>query len=631
MKRKLLFSPERDFAIGGWLLVAAVALCATQPVAFAQDPLAESLGLTRDTRSLPLWTKPNPDLVDDLSQQVRVINPSVMIVGSADGGYGTAFVISKEHRLLATNAHVADIRHASGQMLAIPSGTSQVFEIDRVYYHPGVVRNGSGNVQFRSTNPSDGKVAINSPDIAVLHVAGDDALPEALPLASPEEVEDLFAKTVGMLGFPGHDTVSWPGLGKKAQATYRQGVIARATDFFNDANADSRDRQHLQHTMQSWGGFSGSPIFLVNGRVAALHNAGATIQSNEGRAASLQFGVRIDCLWELLAHHKLTEQLAVPVPIDDLRLGRFDGEDPRLMELRKVKDLLAEADILRAEHKFAEAGELYNEAIKRMPNYAPAHEKKGFNHTDYQVIALGRTTNRTTPRYQQSLDQTRFALKHSRVALRLDPTNPWYLLSHANAQGNLNRLLMAENTPLDLPEMREVASRVIERAGTDPDLLSYAYRIYANSFPYAHQAIPWYTKAVEACPWRHIALEDRAFRYELLGRHSLAAADRRKSKDIQEAELARLKAGRLISSTDESVHNPVEAILLAEEACRLFDYKYWGALHTLAVAHSKAGNHDQAIHWITEAQKIAPEPEKSFLARHLRNFRDKAAALQKTD
>jgi hypothetical protein len=275
------------FAHGFRFMVAAIALAALPPAALAQDPLAESLGLTRDTRSLPIWTKPNPDLVDDLSQQVRVINPSVMIVGSSDGGYGTAFVISKEHRLLATNAHVADIRHEFGQMLAIPSGTSQVFEIDRVYYHPGVVRGKSGQIQFRSTNPADGKVVPTSPDIALLHVAGDDKLPDALPLASPEELEDLFAKTVGMLGFPGHDTVSWPGLGKKAQATYRQGVISRATDFFNDAGAASRDRQHLQHTMQSWGGFSGSPIFLANGRVAALHNAGATIQ-NEGRVAAIR-------------------------------------------------------------------------------------------------------------------------------------------------------------------------------------------------------------------------------------------------------------------------------------------------------------------------------------------------------
>ena len=35
--------------------------------------------------------------------------PSVFLVGKPDVGTGTAFLISKKNRLLATNAHVADI------------------------------------------------------------------------------------------------------------------------------------------------------------------------------------------------------------------------------------------------------------------------------------------------------------------------------------------------------------------------------------------------------------------------------------------------------------------------------------------------------------------------------------------
>jgi tetratricopeptide (TPR) repeat protein len=460
-------------------------------------------------------------------------------------------------------------------------------------------------------------------------VAGDDELPDPLPLASPAEIEDLFARTVGMLGFPGHDTVSWPGLGKQAQATYRQGVISRATDFFNDAGAASPDRQYLQHNMQSWGGFSGSPIFLANGHVAALHNAGATIQNDSGRIASLQYGVRVDCLWELAAHHKLTDQINVPVPIDDLRLNRFDGEDPRLAELRRVRALVSEGNVLYQQHKFAEAGKLFNDAIALMPNYAPAHDAKAVNHTDYAFHVLGgREKARRTGRYQENIDQCALALKHIKIALQLDPNNLSYMLSYAINQRNYDYARQPGNNTVDSPRGREIANRVLERPGLDPETAAYAYSTYANSFPLSEQGLPWHTKAVEACPWEDFALENRAARYEELGRHSLAAADRRRAKELRAAETANLKAWRLATSQDESVRNPAESLRMAEEANRLFHYKYWDALDTLAYAHAAAGNYDQAVHWVTEAQKIAPEEEKSYLARQLRRYRDKAAAEQ---
>lgn len=41
-------------------------------------------------------------------QATRALRKGVFLVGFS-GGHGTAWVISKKHRLLATNAHVADI------------------------------------------------------------------------------------------------------------------------------------------------------------------------------------------------------------------------------------------------------------------------------------------------------------------------------------------------------------------------------------------------------------------------------------------------------------------------------------------------------------------------------------------
>jgi hypothetical protein len=113
-----------------------------------------------------------------------------------------------------------------------------------------------------------------------------------------------------------------------------------------------------------------------------------------------------------------------------------------------------------------------------------------------------------------------------------------------------------------------------------------------------------------------------------LGRHNLAAADRKRAKELRAAKVARLRASRLATSDDESARNPAEALRLAEESCRLYHYKYWNALNTLASAHAASGNFDQAVQWVTEAQKIAPEKEQSMLAKRLRRFRDQAAAQE---
>jgi tetratricopeptide (TPR) repeat protein len=600
-----------------------MALAAALPVARAEDPLAERLGLTRATGSLPMWTKPAADAMEDLSEQVHSINPSIMIVGSADGSYGTAFVISKEHRLLATNAHVADIQHRSGQMLAIPNATSRVYEIDQVWYHPGVVRTKSGgNIQFRSADPAKGDVSPLSADVAVLHVAGDEELPEALVIASPDEVEDLFARTVGMIGYPGHDTVSWPGVGQKAQATYRQGVIARATDFFNEAGADSRDRQYLQHTMQSWGGFSGSPIFLGNGHVAALHNSGSTVQ-NQGRIASLQYGVRVDCLWELLAHHGLDGQVAVPLPLEQLRLSRYEGEDPRLADYQEARDLVVEGKILNQQGKYSEAGKHFDEAIRLMPNYAYAHEWKAKNHGGYAQDVLGGTDGaRRSGRNREYIEQLELALEHEQIAFQLDPAEVTYALGIALYQGNLALAERRNNAPLDRPFMRSIAEKVLALEGLTPADLASAYNVYANSHPYAKQAIPWYSKGIEACSWESVLFSNRANSYEALGQRSLAAADRRRAKELQTAGVAVLKAWRMATSPDDWVRNGAEAVRLAQEACRITDYRSWDAVDTLAAAHAEAGNFDEAVHWAAKGLELAPEEEKSTAAARLRSYRN---------
>ena len=136
-------------------VVLGMLLCSPGSLQSQDDAAARLLNLTSDSKSLPLWTKPKPQAVLDLAKQVKVLHPSVFIIGHPKGGYGTGFVVSQEHRLIATNAHVADILHKAGSLLAIGNDSTQVFKVEKVWYHPGVIRDADG-IKLRSQNPSRG-------------------------------------------------------------------------------------------------------------------------------------------------------------------------------------------------------------------------------------------------------------------------------------------------------------------------------------------------------------------------------------------------------------------------------------------------------------------------------------------
>src|SRR5262245_50832126 len=73
------------------------------------DSVGASLGLSPETGSLPSWSKPSQQAREELGAFVRASQKGIFLVGHPKHGRGTAWVVSKKHRLLVTNAHVADI------------------------------------------------------------------------------------------------------------------------------------------------------------------------------------------------------------------------------------------------------------------------------------------------------------------------------------------------------------------------------------------------------------------------------------------------------------------------------------------------------------------------------------------
>jgi hypothetical protein len=329
-------------------------------------PSHPHLGLREPARSIPLSRKPDSDTLAKASRELR---KSLMFVGNENIASGTAFVISQEHRLIATNAHVGDIFHlGKNKMRAYLNQSTITYEVEEVYYHPGVYRKLENVLPVRSMDPNEGEVMYLSPDVAVLKLANGPDLPDAVTLATWDEVSDLFGSDVGMLGFPGYNNKTWPGPGQNPAATVHYGTIDRVTDFNQNAGDDPRLLQFLQHTASSWPGFSGSPLYLANGHVVGLHNS-APQASARGITVGIPHGIRIDALWELLVYHKLN--VAIPVDKKEVLVERYFQADPTSEKYRKAVALVTE--LKKETFGSSITKEKIDEAIALAPQYPAAY------------------------------------------------------------------------------------------------------------------------------------------------------------------------------------------------------------------------------------------------------------------
>lgn len=576
------------------------------------DPLAKSLNLTSDSKSLPLWSKPDSSAASSLAQIVRHASPAIFLVGKSDAGTGTAFLISKKNRLLATNAHVADIfSKGSGEMLAYQNGTSNAFKVLKVYYHPGVMRMSQG-VALRTANPGNGNVCTRSPDVAVLQLADGPELPDELPLASREEVYDLFAQPVAMLGYPGLDTGNLPTPGQKAEASFREGVINRVADFANDAGANPERQQYLQHSMANWFGFSGSPIFLPNGHVVALNNSGGTFTQN-GLSTTLAWGIRSDCLWELLKASSLLEKVNVPPEAASVDIARFSQPDQEVERLQKVDQLLADAKLDLKFSRYQAALDKCNEAAKQMPYYGRVYGVRGSMYLDIAVLSL-KPQDPNRRKYYQS------ALEDENKALQLDPSNTDYYLEVATANCNLANIL---NPPkrVGTPEAVQLADKIISDPSVAPNDRVFAYRVRANGMGYTPDSLAYLQKADSISP-SDFRVKWSLGVYYAVNKNS-KESDRQKalSQKLREVGAKSDTAFLLATNHDESKHNG-ERFQLASQACVSTDYKCYFALSALAAAYAESGDFDHAIEYQKKALRIAPEFRRAEYTKRLASFQE---------
>lgn len=588
------------------------------------DPVATRLGLTRSTGSLPGWTKPPAKAVQALTRAVKTVHPGVMLIGTAQG-HGTGFVISRKHRLVATNAHVADILHANGSMLAIRNGSAEVYKVDRVWYHPGVMRHASESIILRRQDPKDGEVHPRCPDVAVLHLADGPDLLFEFELATVQDVDDCFAQPVGMLGYPGHDTEGWPGIGEKAEATLREGIICRLSDFYGNVNVSKEQLQFLQHSMTSWFGFSGSPLFLQDGRVIAINNSSRAVKKG-AHQIQIAFAIRIDCLWELLAYHKLDSQVPVSVSRARLALDRFERQSQQEKDYIAALKLVREAEYLVTHRDWSTAIAKCTSAISLCPSLAEAYKMRAWAYAERahlfrpDVLRPGSRASAEAIRFRER------ALADSKKRLQLEPTDSWAMFHCAQA---LSQHQMALGNTSRRTEIIDMLTRMLDSAGISDGLRSAILVERAcqkantrNNARLKQNILSDFATAIRLDPFSENAYNCRA---QFLNSSDPAdsATDRRRLRELRTAAQANADAWKLATSPSASERNGRRGQTLALQACRITDYAYWKYVDTLAAACAECGEFGKATRWAEESIKLAPPEERPTLRERLRQYQNK--------
>ena len=204
----------------------------------------------------------------------RRLSPAIVLLGHPSLGHGSGFVISRKNRLIATAGHVADHSFDAGKkMLAVLDGTSKSYRVDRVWYHPAIMRWLDDGLVARSDDPKDGAIANSVPDVAVVQISRDGPeVPAECEMAEDDVLNHIDGKLVGLLGFPSKEGEGWPvGMGRPATASFTTSRVDKTTDFFNVAEAPVSQRQGLWCTTPNFGeGSSGCPIFLEDGHVVGI-------------------------------------------------------------------------------------------------------------------------------------------------------------------------------------------------------------------------------------------------------------------------------------------------------------------------------------------------------------------------
>ncbi|MBX3433866.1 MAG: tetratricopeptide repeat protein [Pirellulales bacterium] len=180
------------------------------------------------------------------------------------------------------------------------------------------------------------------------------------------------------------------------------------------------------------------------------------------------------------------------------------------------------------------------------------------------------------------------------------------------------QILAAEDK---LAEAIAEMEKLVAAAPNQPEL-QMQLALYSVIAKQPRRAIAAYDAVLADDPDNYLARRSRGDAYLNVGEHAPAVDDFNKALEIEPHDPALLNnlAWVLATSPDDEVRDGKRAVELAEQACKLTDYKAAHILSTLAAAYAEAGDFAKAKEWSKKAVELGDEDYDGQLAKELASY-----------